>query len=287
MILSKKKELRLSAYLTNLSAYNRGELIGEWVDFPITKRSLNEVYKKMGIGQKNDYGEIDEEIFITDYDGIPSKLHNSLGEYESIDDLQVLGKILEVINNLGNQEIEIFEYLLENYDYLDAAANVIDDKYRFISGVEDTYDLGCYIVEEIYGGTECLPQDTLERYFNYDSFGRDIRLEYYKNDDMPETVQKWLGLEEWATDEEIGIAYEDICGGFTEIANPENYFDFKRFGRDIEIEGFYIYTDNGVIDCTECDSNIGNDLYNDIKDELIAENILNDHQEPLYDEEER
>ena len=42
--------------------------MGEWVKFPTTAEELKEVFKRIGIGQKDDFGQPYEEWFITDYD---------------------------------------------------------------------------------------------------------------------------------------------------------------------------------------------------------------------------
>ena len=41
--------------------------MGEWVKFPTTAEELKEVFKRIGIGQKDDFGQPYEEWFITDY----------------------------------------------------------------------------------------------------------------------------------------------------------------------------------------------------------------------------
>ena len=38
------------------------------------------------------------------------------------------------------------------------------------------YDLGEYVIDSM-GGFECLLRDTIERYFDFEKYGRDIRLE--------------------------------------------------------------------------------------------------------------
>ena len=37
------------AFITNLGKYNEGELIGEWVGFPVTPEEMQEVFKRIGI----------------------------------------------------------------------------------------------------------------------------------------------------------------------------------------------------------------------------------------------
>lgn len=39
----------LEAYVTNLGKYNEGELIGEWVKFPVSKEEYQNVLERMRI----------------------------------------------------------------------------------------------------------------------------------------------------------------------------------------------------------------------------------------------
>ena len=56
------------AFVTNLGKYNEGELVGEWVQFPTTEDKMKEVFERIGIGSKDEFGQVYEEWFITDYD---------------------------------------------------------------------------------------------------------------------------------------------------------------------------------------------------------------------------
>ena len=67
----------LKAYITNLGKYNEGELIGKWIDFPISKEELQEVFEEIGINERY------EEFFFTDYENNAF----GLGEFESIEHL--------------------------------------------------------------------------------------------------------------------------------------------------------------------------------------------------------
>lgn len=61
------KDYPFAAFITNLGKYNEGELVGEWVKFPTTAEELKKVFNRIGIGQKDDFGQPYEEWFITDY----------------------------------------------------------------------------------------------------------------------------------------------------------------------------------------------------------------------------
>ena len=80
------KDYPFAAFITNLGKYNEGELVGEWVKFPTTAEELKEVFKRIGIGQKDDFGQPYEEWFITDYDCYVDGLYSKLGEYENLDE---------------------------------------------------------------------------------------------------------------------------------------------------------------------------------------------------------
>ena len=58
-------DFELQAFVTNLGKYNEGELVGEWVSFPVTPEEMRAVLDRIGIGHPDDFGVPYEEIFIT------------------------------------------------------------------------------------------------------------------------------------------------------------------------------------------------------------------------------
>ncbi len=58
----------LQAYITNLGLYNEGILKGAWVTFPLDEDESQEVLKSIGIGVENEFGEVYEEYFFTDFE---------------------------------------------------------------------------------------------------------------------------------------------------------------------------------------------------------------------------
>lgn len=60
------KDYPFAAFITNLGKYNEGDLVGEWVKFPTTPEEMQKVFERIGIGQKDDFGQPYEEWFITD-----------------------------------------------------------------------------------------------------------------------------------------------------------------------------------------------------------------------------
>ena len=57
-----RENIMMNIYLTNLGKYNEGELIGEWVQLPISNEDLQKVFERIGINEEY------EEYFITDYE---------------------------------------------------------------------------------------------------------------------------------------------------------------------------------------------------------------------------
>ena len=74
------KDYPFAAFITNLGKYNEGELVGEWVKFPTTAEEMKKVFERIGIGQKDDFGNPYEEWFITDYDCYVDGIYDKLGE---------------------------------------------------------------------------------------------------------------------------------------------------------------------------------------------------------------
>lgn len=162
----------LKGFITNLGKYNEGELIGEWIEFPIDEDDLEEVLERIGID-----GENYEEYFFTDYEtDINPDLH--ISEYEDIDNLNEFGELLQNIESYQEDLVNAIVYEYDSFDYILEQLQNIDDKE--LIDVDNDEDLGYYIIDNIYGGVEQLDKDTLERYFDYEAYGSDIAYDYGK-----------------------------------------------------------------------------------------------------------
>ena len=166
------------AFITNLGKYNEGALIGEWVSFPATPKEVKKALEKIGIGAKDEFGNVYEEWFITDYncdvDGLAKNIN--FGEYENLDELNYLAL---KIGELNSYELEKFQAVLEVSDYTGSVKDIINltgnlDKYDIYPDVKNCEDLGIYYVDEL----ELVKvPDELRYYIDYESYGRDIALD--------------------------------------------------------------------------------------------------------------
>lgn len=152
--------LEIKGYITNLGKYNEGELIGEWITFPIDEEERDAVLKRIGIN--DDY----EEYFFTDWE---TEFYNNFGEYESID------KINEYAETIEEWDEDTLLAACECWSFDEVIDNDPND-YILMTDVRDNYDLGYYYAIECYC-VDFRNNDTLERYFDFESYGRDINFE--------------------------------------------------------------------------------------------------------------
>lgn len=154
----------MNIYLTNLGKYNEGELIGEWVELPVSHEELQKVFERIGINEEY------EEYFITDYECD----FYEVGEYESLD---TLNEIAERIEELGEEESEVVKALMSELGCTlnEAIDKVNSGDYRIYSDCDDMTDIAYQVVEEC-GYLNNVP-DNVARYFDYESFGRDLGIE--------------------------------------------------------------------------------------------------------------
>ena len=170
------KDYPFAAFITNLGKYNEGELVGEWVKFPTTAEELKEVFKRIGIGQKDDFGQPYEEWFITDYDCYVDSLYSKLGEYESLDELNYLASKLD---EMSESEYAQFQAGMEMGDHCGSLQEIINltenlDCYEVYPDIHDYDDLGRYYIEEL--DVMQVPEH-LQNYIDYEAYGRDVALE--------------------------------------------------------------------------------------------------------------
>ena len=158
------------AYVTNLGKYNEGRLVGEFLKFPTTTEEVQALLKRIGIE-----GVRYEDIFITDYEVNISGLYDCLGEYESIDELNYLASL---ISEMDQSDREKFEAVIDSGEYSGSVKELINltqnlDCFEFYAGVEDDETLGRIYVEDMEAID--VPEHLLN-YFDYEAYGRDIRL---------------------------------------------------------------------------------------------------------------
>lgn len=164
--------MSMKIFLTNLGKYNEGYLIGKWVKLPIPADKLKEVLDEIGINERY------EEVFISDYETSFEGMSDVISEYTSITALNELAEEIEALFEDEEEKLAAIlecEYCRSIEDVREMIANL--DDYDLIQDIDDDEKLGYYYAEEV--GCIDLPKHlrNLLNYFNYEAYGRDIRLE--------------------------------------------------------------------------------------------------------------
>ena len=163
----------LSGYLSNLGKYTEGRPAGEWVTFPTTAEHLKDVFDRIGIDFKH-Y----EEWHFTEFQSTIPGLTEHLSEYSHPDELNYLGKLLEM---QFDDDREKFIAAIEYGDHADSLQDIINlaqnlDCYWIYPSVHNEEEYGRYLVDELEEPE--LPEEA-KKYFMYEEYGRDASI----NDD--------------------------------------------------------------------------------------------------------
>lgn len=133
----------LKGFITNLGKYNEGQLVGKWIEFPITEEELEEVFNEIGID------DFYEEYFFTDWEtdwDIP--VYEEFGGSPDLDE----------VNDITNEMYDIEHY--DNLDWLYAyiectGANLYDAVMKYqdnsIFYGNDTYEIIENFLCDCYG----------------------------------------------------------------------------------------------------------------------------------------
>ncbi|MDF1882708.1 antirestriction protein ArdA [Sulfurimonas sp. SAG-AH-194-C21] len=167
----------MKIYITDLEAYNNGNLIGEWVELPMNEDLLAESIENVCYAGKKACGSehYHEEVFITDYEAIIN-----VEEYDDINRLNEIAEILEeysegdflklkLLSHEGYEEREVIDTGIDNYD-----VSIYD--FRSNTSFTDTFELLAmqFVDDGVYGE---IPK-SLEFYLDYEKMARDLRMDY-------------------------------------------------------------------------------------------------------------
>lgn len=128
----------------------------------------------MSLDEAEEYAEKYEEYepFINDTDNVPKAL--DVDEYSNIPETI---DMLRRYEDFDDTQKEVFAALIDDGYDVDEAFRIVDDgDYFYVEGDTDT-DLAYNYIDGL-GSIEALDRDTLERYFDYEAFGRDLAYDF-------------------------------------------------------------------------------------------------------------
>lgn len=174
----------IRAFVTNLGAYNSGELIGEWAEFPIDDDDLDELLHRIGVVKDYTSEELNrvpeeirnlasEELFLTDWETDFQALHDMIGEYTSI---KSLNDIAEKLEDLDEHDAEIVSAIMQDRNCgIEEAKDALNDGWFLECDPDDDSDIGYRLAKEF--DTLAQIPEHLQYYFDFEKYGRDFTLE--------------------------------------------------------------------------------------------------------------
>jgi antirestriction protein len=172
----------LNVWIGNLGKYNEGELVGEWLELPVSKKELD-TFLREKVGLQLTQEEVEkalaedgvcyEEYMINDYE---TDLPIKISEYENLDNLNLLATIAENVNDMdainayvdsqGEMTMEELANLMEQEDNI---AYCRFSNYNLFMSSEEKMG---YEMAEITGLLDTLQKMQIEDFFDFEGYGR-------------------------------------------------------------------------------------------------------------------
>ena len=227
-------------YVADLAEYNDGRLVGKWLDLSdyFDASELMGAIQEMLDEQtaKDKSGEVHEEWAVHDFEGFPRSFYS---EYMGEKDFEKLYQIADVANDRGIPIDVLMEAVADFGADEDQIEEIADAYYGSVStNFGNEFKDFAYEYIDSVGGFEGV--SNADFYFDYDSFGSDARMDYTDEE-----------LEEYGYDElddtELGERLVDEMGGVDQLGQKtiEMYFDYDKFGRDLEHDFISVKGDDG------------------------------------------
>lgn len=166
----------VKVYLINLRKYNEGHIIGKWIQLPASDEEIAQVLKDIGINEEY------KEYFIWDFECDVPGIH--IKEYSSIDELN---EMAEQLYDMDEDEVKICSTIMKNENCtLDEAREQKNNRLIITLNKNESntdINLAYSYIEQIYGDVINIDKETLVRYFDFERFGEDLKMNFNIDDD--------------------------------------------------------------------------------------------------------
>jgi hypothetical protein len=162
----------LEVFITDLQAYNEGNLVGRWFTLPASEEQLSQVISDvLREGEEACGTEDHEEYFITDFEWGDHALFE-VGEYSN---LSQINEQLQQLEDKSDHELKAIAFLLS-----ESLATDIDDA---ISKADDVHiyenqsmeDIAYDLIQDCYNIHELSP--IIANHIDYQGIGRDLEMD--------------------------------------------------------------------------------------------------------------
>lgn len=149
--------MNVQVWIGDLAEYNEGNLKGDWFMLPMDLDDILEDVLEEG----------NEEWYIGDTDCEINVNGLSFNE---------LNELAEFVDNLDSYEIETFKGLMEYYNDLESAKNIMEDgDYTVYSNCRDMSEVA-YEYYEMTGQLSEITKHIPEYYIDFEAIGRDMEI---------------------------------------------------------------------------------------------------------------
>ena len=224
-------------YVGTYAKYNDGSIDGKW----ITLSDYNTYEEFVDACRELHSDEDDPEFMVQDYENFPEKWYHEGGlpteeEFDKINEYYMM----------DDSEKKAYEAYVSATDNDD-----IDDFHDAYEGqFNSPTDFAYYMVDSL--GFDGIGSENLEMYFDYDSFGRDLTMDWHQGDPdetdyegEPEDPDYYYDgdgeqMMPYGSDQEVAEQWVEDMGGVSALGKDtaENYFDYEGFGRDLLINDY-------------------------------------------------
>lgn len=85
---------------------------------------------------------------------------------------------ITLLSEMSEDELFVLDRLQDDtFDFRYAMDIIENQNYNLLEGIFDNYDLGAYFVDSFVTGEFADPDCIYRRYFDYEAFGHDLRIE--------------------------------------------------------------------------------------------------------------
>lgn len=157
--------VKFSVFVENGSVYRDGGMLGVWFELPMSDDELESKFAEIGIAYHDDL-VLNKDYVITDFE---NSIDYKVGDDEPIDLLNDLASRLEDVQCME----WLTAYMNETGESLDEAIERYEDNSEWFNGYTLTD-----VAEAFADDTEEL-SEFARRYFDYDAFANDLRIDGY------------------------------------------------------------------------------------------------------------
>lgn len=173
----------MKLYFACLASYNNGRLHGAWIEASSDADEMQEQIDAMlraspfpnVMVEDPETGEdvpSAEEWAVHDYDGFPN-----MGEYPSLDDVAAFVELTEEYDHIEPDDLQ---KIAEDFSTIDEASEALRDQF---CGIYDSFrDYADEAADEMLAAHDVKDDNPLARYFDYESFVRDLSMDMHTID---------------------------------------------------------------------------------------------------------